>query len=240
MDGFREDYQQQAQRLSDLRSSAEKQQQGSTRRSGNDSSVRDGERTGTASAGSSHDGEGGDPLMYPGLYSPSGFDMMDILVRVRTRPNPRYELGSIDDSVALILCDAESHDIPIVYCSEHFELLTGYNRPEILGRNCRFLQDPFQLDSLSHVLPDNSVIKHTEVKAINDKAKRELKEKIVKGEEAQVKLINFRKDGKIFFNVLTVIPILWKERGDGDEVRGKLYMVGFQADEQKAFFKLGV
>ena len=33
-------------------------------------------------------------------------------------------------------------DNPIVYASESFIELTGYERSQVLGRNCRFLQGP--------------------------------------------------------------------------------------------------
>jgi anti-sigma28 factor (negative regulator of flagellin synthesis) len=46
----------------------------------------------------------------------------------------------IDSSCALVLCEARKPDLPIIYCSDSFTLLTGYELPEILGHNCRFLQ----------------------------------------------------------------------------------------------------
>ncbi|TVY69015.1 White collar 1 protein [Lachnellula suecica] len=171
-----------------------------------------------------------DPLIYPGLYAPSGFDMLGILIRVRTRPNPVIDIGNVDSSVALVLCDSESPDLPIVYCSDPFQSLTGYSSSEILGRNCRFLQHA----------PANTVELSTEQKSeinrINGIARRELKDRIVKGEEAQVKLVNFRKDGVSFVNLLTVIPILWDD-GDVKEKHGKTrkYVVGFQVDAQRGF-----
>lgn len=106
--------------------------------------------------------------------------------------------------------------MPIIYCSEPFEHLTGYSSAEILGRNCRFLQTPPLGDRT-----DESV------RTTNELSRKELREKFAKGEEARVRFVNFRKDGKMFVNVLTTIPISWDE-GDGE---GKRYIVGFQADE---------
>ncbi|KAK7743707.1 hypothetical protein SLS62_010485 [Diatrype stigma] len=65
---------------------------------------------------------------------------MSILIQVKTRPNPVVELGAVDASCALLMCDLLRPDHPIVYASEAFEALTGYSQREILGRNCRFLQ----------------------------------------------------------------------------------------------------
>ncbi|TVY35739.1 White collar 1 protein [Lachnellula occidentalis] len=167
-----------------------------------------------------------DPLIYPGIYAPSGFDMMGILIRVRQRPNPTIDIGSIDSSVSLVLCDPERHDIPIVYCSETFEALTGYNSADILSRNCRFLQQP----------PRDRAVKlearhQHEIRKTNDIARKELKERFARNEEAQVKLVNFMRDGRMFVNLLTVIPILWDdESGSGKKKR---YFVGFMGDTSK-------
>jgi len=37
---------------------------------------------------------------------------------------------------------AHEQDHPIVLTSDAFEQLTGYDRTQIIGRNCRFLQGP--------------------------------------------------------------------------------------------------
>lgn len=38
--------------------------------------------------------------------------------------------------------DPQLPDNPIVYASDNFIQLTGYERSQVLGRNCRFLQGP--------------------------------------------------------------------------------------------------
>lgn len=38
--------------------------------------------------------------------------------------------------------DPQLPDNPIVYASDSFIELTGYERSQVLGRNCRFLQGP--------------------------------------------------------------------------------------------------
>jgi len=40
----------------------------------------------------------------------------------------------------ITLSDPDQPDNPIVYANAAFELITGYDNAEILGRNCRFLQ----------------------------------------------------------------------------------------------------
>lgn len=71
-----------------------------------------------------------------GLYSSSDFDTLSVLSRVYTRPNPKIELGPVDDSVSFVVVDSQKHDSPIVYCSQNFYKLTGYKPEEIVGRNC--------------------------------------------------------------------------------------------------------
>lgn len=71
-----------------------------------------------------------------GLYSSSDFDTLSVLSRVYTRPNPKIELGPVDDSVSFVVVDAHQPDFPIVYCSQNFHKLTGYRPEEIVGRNC--------------------------------------------------------------------------------------------------------
>lgn len=106
--------------------------------------------------------------------------------------------------------------MPIVYCSEPFEKLSGYQSSQIIGRNCRFLQHP----------PSGAKVPAKD-KKVNDAARKELKEKMRNMEESCVQLINYTADGRRFKNILTTIPIVWED--------GKRYIVGFQADAERAF-----
>lgn len=58
---------------------------------------------------------------------------------------------------------------------------------------------------------------------------QEMKEKLVRREEHQVVVTNYKKGGERFENILTVVPISWQ---DGDEVR---FVVGFQVDKRNCF-----
>lgn len=150
--------------------------------------------------------------VYRNAYSSSGFDMLGVLMRVAARPKPQINIGAVDMSCAFVVCDVSQHDIPIVYCSDIFERLTGYSKHEILGRNCRFLQ-----------APDGKVQPGIKRKYVDDQAVLHLKNMISQRQEAQISLINYRKGGQPFMNLLTMIPITW----DSDEIR---YFVGFQVD----------
>lgn len=147
-------------------------------------------------------------------YSASGFDMLRALSYVSTRPNPKISLGAVDLSCSFVVCDPTLPDCPIIYVSDSFEELTGYNRHEILGQNCRFLQSP-----------DGKVEKGSRREFVDNGVVREICERIDNGEECQAAVLNYRKGGGGFLNLLSLIPIPW---GDGEErVR---YIVGFQID----------
>jgi len=149
---------------------------------------------------------------YRNAYSSSGFDMLGVLMRVAARPNPQINIGAVDMSCAFVVCDATKHDVPIVYCSDVFERLTAYTKHEILGRNCRFLQGP-----------DGKIQAGIKRKYVDDQSVLRIKTMITKRQESQVSLINYRKGGQPFMNLLTMIPITW----DSDEIK---YYVGFQVE----------
>jgi PAS domain S-box-containing protein len=160
--------------------------------------------------------EGSKPHMmstqYQDVYAPSGFDLMKTLFRVISRPDPDINLGAVDLSCAFVVCDAKAHDAPIIYCSESFERLTGYSKFEITGQNCRFLQSP-----------DGKVEAGVKRKYCDDNSVLFLKNSMSRQTEAQISLINYRKGGQPFMNLLTMIPI----RDDSGDV---FQFVGFQVD----------
>ncbi|ODO09135.1 hypothetical protein I350_02735 [Cryptococcus amylolentus CBS 6273] len=148
----------------------------------------------------------------PGLYSTTGFDMLGVLGRVAARKNPSTVLGPVDLSCSLLVVDIRRYDCPIVYASPSFTKLTGYELPEIIGRNCRFLQSP-----------DGNVVKGAKREYTDNQAVSLLKRSLDAGKECQTSLINYRKGGDPFINLVTVVPIPW----DGPDIA---YHVGFQID----------
>ncbi|UZJ57049.1 hypothetical protein CBS101457_006369 [Exobasidium rhododendri] len=153
------------------------------------------------------------PELVKKAYSSSGFDLIGALLRVSQRPNPKIDIGAVDLSCAFVISDAQHPDQPIVHCSDSFCQLTGYSREEILGRNCRFLQSPNgQVEKGSERLhTDNGAAKH-------------LGKHCNTIQECQASLINYRRDGTPFINLVTIVPIHW---GNSSE---PVYMVGFQVD----------
>ncbi|KAK1584904.1 uncharacterized protein LY79DRAFT_610923 [Colletotrichum navitas] len=81
-------------------------------------------------------------------------------------------------------------DNPIVFASDGFIKVTGYTRPEIIPRNCRFLQGA-----------------HTDREPV-----RRLKTAIEARKESVELLLNYKKNGDPFWNLLYVAP-LYNESG---------------------------
>lgn len=99
------------------------------------------------------------------------------------------------------LADPSVKDCPIVYASEEFYRTSRYSRDDVLGRNCRFLQGP-KTD-------------RTAVARIGAAVKA--------GQESCETLLNYRRDGTPFMNLLLTAP-LYDNRGT---VR---YFIGAQID----------
>ncbi|KAE8213624.1 hypothetical protein CF327_g2868 [Tilletia walkeri] len=146
-------------------------------------------------------------------YSSSGFDILGALSKVAMRKNPRIQLGPIDLSCAFTVSDALKPEQPLIYVSETFTKLTGYTSADVLGKNCRFLQ-----------APDGNMAKGAERLNTDGRAVSHMKKHIDRMRECQASLINYKKNGKAFINLVTIVPIPW---GDSNVVQ---YYVGFQVD----------
>jgi PAS domain S-box-containing protein len=90
-----------------------------------------------------------------------------------------------DAAVPMVVCDATLPDTPVVYVNTAFERLTGYGRDEVLGRNCRFLQEGES----------------------NQAAREVLRRAIAAERSCTVALTNRRKDGSVFINELHLAPV---------------------------------
>jgi PAS domain S-box-containing protein/diguanylate cyclase (GGDEF)-like protein len=87
---------------------------------------------------------------------------------------------------AIVVADMRERDTPLVWVSEQFTSITGYSQTEALGKNCRYLQGN------DHLQP--------EIEQLRDALRR--------GEGAVVTMRNYRKDGTLFWNELTLSPHL--------------------------------
>ncbi|GJP49355.1 hypothetical protein CLOM_g8577 [Closterium sp. NIES-68] len=86
---------------------------------------------------------------------------------------------------SIVLVDATNSDYPIVYASKPFLSMTGYSWPEVVGRNCRFLQGP----------------------ETNADDVQQIRDAIQGSRSCSVQILNYRKDGTKFWNLLHVSPV---------------------------------
>lgn len=103
------------------------------------------------------------------------------------------------DGVTLV--DARAADAPLIFVNPAFEQMTGYRSDEVVGRNCRFLQ--------------GSDRDQPEVET--------LRAAFQAGAPALVTLRNYRKDGRLFHNELSVAPLR-------DAAGAVTHFVGIQKD----------
>ncbi len=85
----------------------------------------------------------------------------------------------------VVIADAQQPDHPIVYVNEAFTRITGYPAEEAMGRNCRFLHEG---------LPPQAAL---------DDVRRAIRS----GSSCVVQLRNRRRDGREFWNRLSLTPV---------------------------------
>lgn len=101
--------------------------------------------------------------------------------------------------VATLVTDPSQPDNPIIYANRTFETMTGYPLGETLGQNCRFLQgtdtDPLAIQQLRDAIDEKRAI--------------------------TVTLKNYKKDGTLFWNRLSVTPV---------QIEGHSFFIGTQTN----------
>lgn len=114
-----------------------------------------------------------------------------------------YVLTQILDSCVngVTLSDPDLPDSPLVYVNRVFEEMSGYTQDEMIGRNCRFLQrddrDQPALETLRDAIRNNQA--------------------------CTVTLRNYRKNGELFLNKLSIRPLV-------DCDNRVIYYLGIQYD----------
>jgi PAS domain S-box-containing protein len=101
----------------------------------------------------------------------------------------------------IVIADAQQPNRPIIYTNDAFTQITGYGKSEVLGKNCRFLQ--------------NGDRDQKEVQIIRTALKE--------GQTCHVELRNYKKDGSLFWNELTITP-LYNDQGT------LTHFIGVQSD----------
>jgi PAS domain S-box-containing protein len=112
-------------------------------------------------------------------------------------------LGAVVDksTFGITIADARKNDYPIIYANEAFYRLTGLDKQEVIGNNCRFLTGP----------------------ETNPEARLGLRTAVSKGLTHTVEILNYKKNGATFWNRLTIFPV-------GGSPGKPDYYVGYQID----------
>ncbi|HTU51692.1 MAG TPA: EAL domain-containing protein [Acidobacteriaceae bacterium] len=109
--------------------------------------------------------------------------------------------SAMDVSTHGILIAAAEKDLPICYVNPAFERITGYSAEEAIGRNCRFLQ------GADTAQPQMKTIR----------------EALSQGKSCTVELRNYRKNGTMFWNSISIAPVV-------DETGCTTHFIGVQKD----------
>ncbi|MGQ0709052.1 MAG: EAL domain-containing protein [Rhodoferax sp.] len=113
------------------------------------------------------------------------------LARRQAEARLRLFERAVDSSAnGIMISEVALPDHPIVYVNPAFERITGYSAAEVLGRNGRFLLGG----------------------DLEQRALEELRSALRQRRESRVELRNYRSDGTLFWNELSVAPV---KSGDG-------------------------
>jgi diguanylate cyclase (GGDEF)-like protein/PAS domain S-box-containing protein len=95
----------------------------------------------------------------------------------------RSAIATINNGI--VITDATGDDYPIVYVNAGFEKMTGYSFEEVVGKNCRFLQGEDR----------------------DQEALGEIRQALQLKKQCCVTLRNYRRDGRLFWNEISLSPI---------------------------------
>jgi len=128
--------------------------------------------------------------------------VIDITERRKIEKSYQMKTAALEAALnGITITDALKEDNPIIYFNPAFQEMTGYSSDEIQNRNCRFLQSG-----------DN-----------DQQGVRDMHYAIAKGKSCQVQLRNYKKDGTMFWNEVSINPIT-------DENGTITHFVGIQND----------
>ncbi|MFJ2982892.1 MULTISPECIES: PAS domain-containing protein [unclassified Pseudomonas] len=107
----------------------------------------------------------------------------------------------------IVVAEQEGNDSILIYVNPAFERLTGYCADDILYQDCRFLQG----------------------EANDQEGLAKIREAIREGRPCRQVLRNYRKDGSLFWNELSITPVY----NEADQLT---YYIGIQRDVTAQIF----
>ncbi len=139
---------------------------------------------------------------------PSGSPTRAVVAHENVTPRKRAEealrlrdMAIAASSNGIVITDPSQPDNPITYVNPAFERISGYSAQEVLGRNCRLLQGTDR----------------------EQPALAELRAALQEGRGCQAVLRNYKKNGTLFWNQLSISPVR-------DEEGHLVSLVGVQND----------
>ncbi|NHF59714.1 PAS domain S-box protein [Flavobacteriaceae bacterium TP-CH-4] len=132
--------------------------------------------------------------------------VMALVIDISERKSIEKELTIKSEALkssinGITITDALQEERPVIYANAAFERLTGYSNEEIVGHNLRFLQGDDR----------------------NQPGVLEMQKAINEGRSCQVEIRNYRKDGTLFWNEISITPIK-------DEQGTTTHFIGIQDD----------
>lgn len=116
--------------------------------------------------------------------SPDAWHMTDDLRAEHGKGDP-FAAAIRATRMAMLITNPRQKDNPTVFANDAFLRLTGYERCDIIGRNCRFLQG-----------------EKTDPDAVSA-----LRAAIAQRTDINIDILNYRKDGSSFWNALYISPV---------------------------------
>ncbi|RNF40020.1 EAL domain-containing protein [Planococcus salinus] len=96
----------------------------------------------------------------------------------------------VEFQTGFLVINPESEDLPIVYANDAFYEMTGYSEEEVLGNNGRFLHG---------IKTDREV-------------SGQIREYTLANKAGTFEIVNYRKDGRPFWNEITIQPLFIQEK----------------------------
>ena len=142
-----------------------------------------------------------EPLGRPGLHHWQQVTIVDSSLDVRDN----VFFAAVEMTrMPMILADPRQEDCPIAFTNNAFLDLTGYEKDEVLGRNCRFLQGA----------------------GTDPAAVKQLREAVAERRPTALEILNYRRDGSPFWNAIFMGPVF-------DQAGELIYFFASQLDVSK-------
>ena len=114
--------------------------------------------------------------------------------------------------IATVVTDPRRADNPIVAVNEAFERLTGYSEQELAGRNCRILAGP----------------------GTDRATQAAIASAIAEARPLIAEILNYRRDGSPFRNVLMIAPLFGEDGGPTYFIGSQMNVSDAASDQEDA------